>query len=74
MWSSRSASVCVVSKGVNVHSALCIGIVAGDFPGDGGGSRLGGLLKGDDALDGGFSTNDGNYTCLSACCLTISQG
>lgn len=60
MRSGRSASVGVVTKGVNVEAALGVGVLAGDVPGDGGGRRLGVLLEDDGAADLGVTTEDGN--------------
>lgn len=55
---SRGAAVGVVAKGVDVEAALRVGVVARDVPGDGGGSRLGLLLKGDSTGDLGVATED----------------
>ena len=54
----RGAAVGVVTKGVDVEAALSVGVVAGNVPGDGGGSRLGLLLEGDGAGDLGVTTED----------------
>ena len=51
MRPGRGAAVGVVTKGVNVESALGVGVAAGNVPGDAGGSRLGLLLKDDGAVD-----------------------
>lgn len=56
----RCAAVSVVTKGVDVEATLGIGVVASDVPGDGGGSRLGLLHKGDGTGDLGVTTDDGN--------------
>lgn len=56
----RGAAVGVVTKSVNVEAALSVGVVAGHVPGDGGGSRLGLLLKDDGAIDLAVTTEDGN--------------
>lgn len=56
----RGAAVGVVAKGVNVESALGVGVVAADVPGDGGRGRLGLLLEDDGAGDLGVTTEDGN--------------
>jgi hypothetical protein len=59
------AAVGVVTKGVDVHATLGVGIVAGDVPGDLGVGGLGGLLEGDGALDVGVTTDDSDCTCVS---------
>ena len=46
-----SAAVGVVTKGVDVHTTLSVGIVAGDVPGDGGVGTLRGLLEGNGTGD-----------------------
>lgn len=56
MGAGRSATVGVVTKGVDVHATLGVRVMAGDVPGDGGGRRLGGLLKDHGALDVGVTT------------------
>lgn len=61
MRAGRGATVGVVTKGVDVHATLSIGIVATNIPRDGGGVRLGGLLEGDSAGDLGVTTDDANY-------------
>jgi len=58
----RGAAVGVVTKGVDVHATLGVGIVAADVPGNGGRARLGLLLKGDGARDLGVTTNDSDWT------------
>jgi hypothetical protein len=58
--SSGSATVRVVPESVNVYAALSIGIVARDVPAHGRWAGLGGLLKGDGALDIGVATENGN--------------
>ena len=55
---SRGAAVGVVAKGVDVHAALGIGIVAAQVPGNGGGGTLGLLLEGDGAGDLGVTPDD----------------
>jgi hypothetical protein len=57
----RGAAVGVVAKGVDVHAALGVGVVARDGPGDGRGSGLGLLLEGDGALDVGVAAEDCDY-------------
>lgn len=57
----RGAAVGVVTKGVDVEASLGVGVVAGDVPGDGGGRRLGRLLKHNGAGDLGVSTEDSDY-------------
>lgn len=52
------AAVGVVAEGVDVHSALGVGVVAADVPGDGGVGGLGGLLEGYGALDVGVTAED----------------
>lgn len=54
----RGAAVGVVTKGVDVHATLGIGVVASDIPANSGGLRLGGLLKGDSASNLGVTTNN----------------
>lgn len=61
MRAGGGAAVGVVTEGVNVHATLGVGVVAGDVPGDGGGSGLGGLLEGDGSGDLGVTTDDGNW-------------
>lgn len=51
VWTSGGAAVGVVTKLVDVHAALGVGIVAGDVPGDGGWAVLVGLLEGNGAGD-----------------------
>lgn len=58
MRAGRGAAVGVITEGVDVHAALGVGIVASDVPGDGGGSRLGGLLEDDGTRDLGVTTDD----------------
>lgn len=60
-----SAAVGVVTEGVDVHTTLSVGVVAGDVPGDGGVGTLGGLLEGDSTGDLRVSAEDGN--CKSCC-------
>lgn len=55
---SRGAAVGVVTKGVDVHATLGVGVVAGDIPRDSGGGRLGGLLEGHGSGDLGVTTDD----------------
>ena len=65
MRTSGGTTVGVVTKGVNVHATLGVGIVAGDVPRDGGLGTLGGLLESDGTGDLGVSTKGGN--CESSC-------
>lgn len=60
MRAGRGAAVGVVTESVNVEAALGVGVVAGNVPGDGGGSRLGLLLKDDGAVDLAVTTENGN--------------
>lgn len=60
MRTGAGATVGVVTKLVNVHASLSIGVVAGNVPGDGGWAGFGGLLKGHCASDLGVSSEDGN--------------
>lgn len=60
MRAGRRAAVGVVTKGVDVEATLGVGVVASDVPGDGGGSRLRLLHKGDGAGDLGVTTDDSN--------------
>jgi hypothetical protein len=61
MRSSGCAAVCVVTKLMDVHATLGIGIVTGDVPCDSGWRGFGGLLEGDGALDVGVTTDGCNY-------------
>lgn len=54
------AAVGVVTKGVDVHATLGIGIMASDVPGDGSGTVLGLLLEDNGAGDLGVTTDDSN--------------
>ena len=56
-----SAAVGVVTKGVDVHATLGVGVAAGDVPGDLGGLVLGVLLKGDGAGNLGVTTDDADW-------------
>ena len=58
---SRGAAVGVVAKGVDVHAALGIGIVAAQVPGDGGGGAFGLLREGDGAGDLGVTPDDSDW-------------
>lgn len=60
MRASRCAAVGVVTKGVDVHATLGVGVVASDVPADGGRVGLGGLLKGDSTSDLGVTADDAN--------------
>jgi hypothetical protein len=62
MRARAGAAVGVVAKGVDVHAALGVGVVARDVVGDGRGRRLGGLLEGYGAFDVGVSAEDGDLT------------
>lgn len=55
VWTGGGAAVGVITKLVDVHAALGIGIVAGDIPGDGGWGVLVGLLEGNGAGDLGVT-------------------
>ncbi len=59
---SARAAVGVVAEGMDMHSALSVGIVAGDVPCDRCWRGFGALLEGDGALDGGVTTE--NCDCL----------
>jgi len=61
MRASGRAAVGVVAEGVDVHATLSVGVLAGDVPGDGGGSRLGLLYESHGPGDLGVTTDDGNY-------------
>lgn len=63
MRASGGASVGVVTELVDVEASLGVGVVAGDVPGDGGRSRLGGLFEGDGSGNLGVTTEDGNWFC-----------
>lgn len=54
------AAICVITKLVDVHATLSIGVIAGDVPGDGGWGRLGLLLESDGSGDLGVPTNGCN--------------
>jgi hypothetical protein len=54
----RGAAIGIVAKGVDVHATLGIGIVAGDVPGDLGGSGLRILLECHRAGDLGVATDN----------------
>ena len=58
MRAGGGAAVGVVTKGVDVHATLGVGIVARQVPRDSGGSRLGGLLEGNGTRDLGVTTDD----------------
>lgn len=58
---SRSASVGVVTKSMDVETSQGGGIVTGDFPRDGGWVRLGDLLEVDDSRNGFISSEDGDW-------------
>lgn len=58
--SGRSAAVGVVTESVNVEATLSIGVVAGDIPSDGSGSRLRLLLENDSAANLGVTSENGN--------------
>lgn len=73
MWSSRCASVGVVTKLVYVHTTLGIGIVSGDVVRDGGWGRLGGLLESDRALHVRVTTEVCDYDRVSIV-LEAGQG
>lgn len=60
MRTGGSAAVGVVTEGMDVESALGVGVVAGDIPADGGGRRLRVLLEGNGTRDLGVSANDSN--------------
>jgi hypothetical protein len=55
---SGSAAVGVVTKGVDVESSLGVGVVTGDVPGDGSGSRLRLLLEDDGTGDLGVTAEN----------------
>lgn len=55
---SRSAAVGVVTEGVDVESSLGVGVVTGDVPGDGSGSRLRLLLEDDGTGDLGVTAKN----------------
>jgi hypothetical protein len=61
MRSRARAPVRVISKRVDVHATLGIGVVAADVPCDLGVGVLVGLLEGDGALDVGIPAEDGDY-------------
>jgi hypothetical protein len=65
MWASGGAAVGVVTELVNVDSALGVGVVASEVPGDGGGGVLISLLEGDGAGDLGVTTDGCNYAGVS---------
>lgn len=61
MRASRSTTVGVVTKSVDVETSQGIWIVTSDLPGDGGWVRLGSLLELNDSGNGLVSSYDGNY-------------
>ena len=61
MWARRCAAVCVVTKLMDVHASLGIGVVAGDVPADVGWRGLGGLFESDSALDVRVTSEDSNW-------------
>lgn len=65
MRTGRGAAVGVVTELVNVESTLSVGVVARDVPGDGGGSALGGLLKGDGTGDLGVTPENSDYQSIN---------
>lgn len=60
MWSSRGAAIRVVTKLVNVKSALGVGIIAREVPGDGSNGVLIGLLEGNGPRDLGVTADGCN--------------
>ena len=58
MWAGACASVGVVTKGVNVHTTLGIGVVTSDIVGDLSWSALGVLLEGHLTLDIAVTTEN----------------
>lgn len=62
MRPSGCASIGVVTKGMDVHATLSVGIVAGDIPRHSRLGALGGLLESDGALDIGVAAEDSNYS------------
>lgn len=62
MRTGASAAVGVVAELMDMHSTLCVGIVARDVVGNGSGRILVRLLEGDGALDFRVSTEDSNYS------------
>lgn len=73
MRARRSAAVGVVAKGMDVHAALGVGIVAGDLPRDSRGGVLVGLLEGHGALDVGVTAEDCDCGGELACRLSINS-
>ena len=61
MRSSTGASVCIVSKLVDVHSSFSTSIVARDVIGNCRWGRFGRLLKGNGPGDLGVPADDGNW-------------
>lgn len=58
MRASGSATVGVVTEGMDMESSLSVGVVAGDVPGYGGRGRLGVLLEDDGARDFGVTAEN----------------
>lgn len=58
MRASRRAAVGVVTKLVDVHATLGVGVIAMDLVGDGGWGGVVGLLEGDGAADFGVTADD----------------
>ena len=59
--SSGGAAVRVVTKLMDVHATLGIGVVAGDIPCDGSWGGLGGLFEGDGSSDLRITPDGSNY-------------
>ncbi len=59
--SRACASIGIIPKGVHVHAAFGVGVVACNVPWDGRRGVLAALLKGNSALDVRVSTQDGDY-------------
>lgn len=69
----RGAAVGVVAKGVDVEAAFRVGVVARDVVGDGGGSRLGILLKSDGATNLAVATEDADYIATTVVSQSFSS-
>ena len=61
VWSSACASICVVAKLVDVHSSLCVKIVAGNIPWNARGWRFIRLVKCDSAFDCRIAADNSHY-------------
>lgn len=61
---SRSATVGVVTEGVDVETSQSVWLIAGDFPRNGGWGRFSGLLESDNTTNRLVSSKNGNWGML----------